>query len=409
MSAYWCFVSLLYYGFIVQTKGLIRTHQIFPPHTDSNLLVENFIKKSGYPFELHHVKTRDGYILAVHRIPSNQALCNNSTNTKNRRVVLIMHGLLGCSMDWVITGQNRSLAYLLSDNGYDVWLGNSRGTTNSKNHTRLSLESPEFWDFSWHEMGIYDLPAMIDYILQKTGQKQLFYIGFSQGTTQFWVLMSLRPEYNRKIKLMSALAPVAYTGHIGGLLRPLSFFANFFRKFYKYTGFFELLPNSNLEKMITYRFCREGLITEPICAFVIASIGGFSRGEVDHAHLAEYLQFAPAGCSLKQLVHYSMGIQNPGHFRPYDYGLIRNILVYRQFVPPEYPMQRITAPVILYNGLSDVLAHPNDVDILQQKLPNLLEKHTVTLKPLGHFDFVYGLNVPELVYDYLIDKMNSMT
>lgn len=83
--------------------------------------------------------------------------------------------------------------------------------------------------FSWHEMGMYDLPAMIDYILYQTGQQQLFYIGFSQGTTQFWVLMSLRPEYNKKIKLMSALAPVAYTGHIDGLLRPLSFFANIFK------------------------------------------------------------------------------------------------------------------------------------------------------------------------------------
>lgn len=78
-------------------------------------------------------------------------------------------------------------------------------------------------------MGMYDLPAMIDYILYETGQKQLFYIGFSQGTTQFWVLMSLRPEYNKKIKLMSALAPVAYTGHIGGLLRPLSYFADYFK------------------------------------------------------------------------------------------------------------------------------------------------------------------------------------
>lgn len=83
--------------------------------------------------------------------------------------------------------------------------------------------------FSWHEIGIYDTPAMIDYILDHTGVEQLFYIGFSQGTTQFWVLMSLKPEYNRKIKLMSALAPVAYTGHISGLLRPLSFFANLFK------------------------------------------------------------------------------------------------------------------------------------------------------------------------------------
>lgn len=78
-------------------------------------------------------------------------------------------------------------------------------------------------------MGIYDLPAMIDYILSRTGEKQLFYIGFSQGTTQFWILTSLKPEYNEKIKLMSAMAPVAYMGHVGGLLKPLSFVGNFFR------------------------------------------------------------------------------------------------------------------------------------------------------------------------------------
>lgn len=78
-------------------------------------------------------------------------------------------------------------------------------------------------------MGIFDMPAMIDYILAETRQEQLFYVGFSQGTTQFWVLMSLLPRYNDKIKLMSALAPVAYVGHIGGILRLLSFFANFFR------------------------------------------------------------------------------------------------------------------------------------------------------------------------------------
>lgn len=78
-------------------------------------------------------------------------------------------------------------------------------------------------------MGIYDLPAMIDYILYETGQQQLFYIGFSQGTTQFWILMSLKPEYNKKIKLMSALAPVAYLGNAGGVLRSLSFFTDAFK------------------------------------------------------------------------------------------------------------------------------------------------------------------------------------
>jgi len=48
-----------------------------------------------------------------------------------------------------------------------------------------------------------------------------------------------------------------------------------------------------------------------------------------------------------------------GHFRPYDYGTLPNLKFYRRFVPPEYPVEKITAPVILYNGLNDILAAPN--------------------------------------------------
>jgi len=36
---------------------------------------------------------------------------------------------------------------------------------------------------SFHEMAVYDLPATINYILQKTGQEQLYYVAYSQGTT----------------------------------------------------------------------------------------------------------------------------------------------------------------------------------------------------------------------------------
>jgi lysosomal acid lipase/cholesteryl ester hydrolase len=63
---------------------------------------------------------------------------------------------------------------------------------------------------SWHEMGVYDLPAEIDYILTYTTQKNLRYVGHSMGTTMFYVLMSKKPEYNAKISHMVALAPVAF-------------------------------------------------------------------------------------------------------------------------------------------------------------------------------------------------------
>lgn len=108
---------------------------------------------------------------------------------------------------------------MLADQGYDVWLGNARGNTYSRRHTSFNpdggrKERSKFWAFSWHEIGTIDLPTMIDYVLEKTEHSKLHYVGHSQGTTAFFVMCSERPEYNDKIIMMNALAPVAYAKHI---------------------------------------------------------------------------------------------------------------------------------------------------------------------------------------------------
>lgn len=61
-------------------------------------------------------------------------------------------------------------------------MGNARGNVYSRKHVRYdpdgSREDREhFWRFSWHEIGVIDLPAMLDYVLNTTRQQQLFYIG----------------------------------------------------------------------------------------------------------------------------------------------------------------------------------------------------------------------------------------
>ena len=58
---------------------------------------------------------------------------------------------------------------MLIDQGYEVWLGNSRGNRYSFEHVKYTLKDKEYWDFSFHEMGIYDQPALAKYILAKTG------------------------------------------------------------------------------------------------------------------------------------------------------------------------------------------------------------------------------------------------
>lgn len=80
----------------------------------------------------------------------------------------------------------------------------------------MNLSSSEngFWDFSFHEMGYYDLPATIDYIVANTGQKKINYIGHSQGTTSFFVMLSEKPQYNDKINKFIAYAPIIYANNI---------------------------------------------------------------------------------------------------------------------------------------------------------------------------------------------------
>lgn len=98
-------------------------------------------------------------------------------------------------------GRNSSAAYKFADAGYDCWLLNARGTTYSRQHITMHPNDPQFWDFSWHEIGVYDIPATIDYILKYTNQTRLTYVGHSQGVTAFYVTLSQLPEYNDKITI----------------------------------------------------------------------------------------------------------------------------------------------------------------------------------------------------------------
>ncbi|KAJ4429096.1 hypothetical protein ANN_26097 [Periplaneta americana] len=180
------------------------------------------IRKYGYPAEEHTVETKDGYVLKHFRIPGGRTNSN-----AGRPAVILQHRLLMTSSAWIFLGQEGSLAFNLADAGYDVWLTNSRGNRYSRKHVTLSPDTEKFWDFSWHEMGMYDLPATVDYILNITGNKQLYYVGHSIGSSIFSVMTSKLPEYNQKISLNVGLAPAIYVGNPTGLeLRTLVLFRN---------------------------------------------------------------------------------------------------------------------------------------------------------------------------------------
>ena len=85
-------------------------------------------------------------------------------------------------MEWLWNDAERSNAFILARAGYDVWLGNNRGSIYSSHVTKKTTER-EFWDFYQEDMGLKDVPAFIEFILETTGLEKISYIGHSEGTT----------------------------------------------------------------------------------------------------------------------------------------------------------------------------------------------------------------------------------
>lgn len=82
----------------------------------------------GYAHEEHVVLTKDGYLLGLHRLCSKRGEKNpHPGHSTGKPVVYLHHGLLMNSEVWVcLTDSQRCLAFVLVEQGYDVWFGNNR-------------------------------------------------------------------------------------------------------------------------------------------------------------------------------------------------------------------------------------------------------------------------------------------
>jgi len=370
---------------------------------DADLTVPQLIQKYGFPFEEHKVITKDNYILTLHRIPHGR---DGAGEPKKRKVVFLQHGFIASSADWIENSVEKSLAYELADRKYDVWLGNARGNTYSREHVNISPSDKAFWNFSFHEMGLYDIPAVIDYILEETKQEKLFYIGHSMGTTMFWISMSLNPFYNSKIQLMIALAPVAYVQYIKSPVRLLAPFAAEAEIMEMMFGDREFLPHAGLVNIFRNYVCHLEPLEDLICENIVFLMSGFDRAQLNETMVPVILGHTPAGTSTKTLIHFAQGI-NFGKFRRFDYGKEKNLAIYGEEFPPNYNISGVTAPVALYCGNNDWLADEKDVSRLASVLPHLVRNYKVPYDKFTHLDFLFAIDVNKFVYNNIFELLDK--
>lgn len=119
---------------------------------------QEIVEENGFGFEEHQVTTDDGYVLHVQRI-----LNDKVQSGEKRPVVFLQHGFLSSSEGWIYHVPEKAPAFTLAREGYDVWLGNNRGTMHSRGHTDLNPENDEdakkYYDYSFPDLGLHDVPA----------------------------------------------------------------------------------------------------------------------------------------------------------------------------------------------------------------------------------------------------------
>jgi len=191
--------SLLFFILFFATLSLCK----IPPYACQS--ADRIIKMHGYSYEKHMVTTEDGYILTIFRIVGKNGV--NTTSSTPRRPLVMQHGI-SASCNCFLSNGFDSPAFYFFDNGFDVWLPNSRGTQYSKDHTKFESESDKYWDFSFEECGTMDTRAYMEYIYKLTYGK-IYFIGHSQGFMELMAGFSLYPEYfkERTAKIMG-WAPV---------------------------------------------------------------------------------------------------------------------------------------------------------------------------------------------------------
>ncbi|XP_058744948.1 triacylglycerol lipase 2-like [Vicia villosa] len=370
---------------------LRRTITALAPELNDGVC-SSLVKTQGYACEEHLVTTKDGYVLNMQRILPRGKPGSNIP-------VVLQHGLFMDGVTWLLLPPSQSLAFLLADNGFDVWIANSRGTKYSHQHTSFSSNSSDYWNWSWDELVAYDLPATFEYVHDQTGQK-LHYVGHSQGTLVALAAFSKDQQLD-KLRSAALLCPIAY---VGQMTSPLAKKAadNFIAETLYKLGIFEF----SLKGGSVVKFLKDMCAGTSIdCTNLFTSFTG-PNCCVNPLMMNTFLDHEPQPTATKNMIHLSQMIRE-GTVSMFDYeNQDENIRHYGQSTPPIYDMTRLPneLPLFVSYGGADALSDVKDVQLLLESVKDHdADKLVVQYRnDYAHADFVMGQNAKQDVYEPLI-------
>nr|XP_053608981.1 lipase 3-like [Plodia interpunctella] len=275
-----------------------------------------------------------------------------------------------------------------------------RGNRYSRRHITLNADiDRNYWNFTYHENGYYDYPAIIDKVLSRTDKKQLIVIGHSQGTLNYFVMGSTRPDYNDKVKLFIALAPIFYSRNNRGvaalapLVLPLAY------KVLKALDQVELLGQNSLLVKALQEMCTKFKQSYKVCIHgLLFSVFGVDEDQIELEFVPIIMkQYFAGGASVKTIAHANQFTH--GHYGQLDYG-VRNMEMYGSLTAPLYNLTNISTKVVLMVGRNDFVATVSDTMKLLDALPNATY-FEMPRNLFSHMDFVWSNQMPKYLFPYL--------
>jgi len=357
-------------------------------------------RNKGYPFEQHKIITYDGYFLTTFRIPGKKGEKLENAIADKRPVVLLWHGLLDSADSWIINDEENAPAFILANQGYDVWVGNSRGNKHSREHRFLDPDREEdkesFFGFNIEDMSTHDTNATVDYIRQETGKRTIGVIGHGAGATQFL----LSPQTG--IEVLVTLGAMTLLDHTEERLITTLAQNDQIIKDFKDNKIYEVFAENYEEEELLSSICQN---SPTICKFIIENIMLVESDYINMDRVDEMLAHFPSGTGLENVEHF-VQIFKENKFQKFDYGLELNRKIYNRDTPPEFDLSKVSNfNIIQIVGEEDHISTPLDNHWLNAQLGSKVDYYGSFR--IGHYSFLIGNDMSYLTKVIELFKKNK--
>lgn len=401
-------------------------------HLDTHRLIE----RAGFSYENYYALADDGYITQLIRIVNPLA----DHNYLKRPPIIIQHGQTANSRNFVMqsnkqhhpmpwppnaddkphkASSNRSLAFMLANNGYDVWLSSTRGVDGNNNgyiqmapmlainnnrNSNKNMTTGEddlllrrtqnrgYWSFTLDDQIAHEMPSQVATVLNVTGAPKVSLFGYSNTALTTFAMLSIRPDIAAHVDSYIASAPVVYYSELDG----------WFKWFM--ADFMQLIPASidaqlfvtdqaaNFIRKVLVRTCKNLTIRYTFCKFALDLMFGESgqfRTNLELPFFGHLIRPTSWKCLAQHLQ-----IVRRHKVAKFDYGARKNLRFYGTKEPPEYHLSMVNRDikVALVSGDKDNWANPATLDEVRRKLPSKPALDLV-IKDYNHLDLAAAFDV----------------